>query len=393
MPVKIPKQVKYEPAPVRKLLVDMKNYSSLMLDLAYYAATFSDERLALEVYRLEDHVDRMWSLTVMQASLAVRDAEDAESMVSVFRIADALDKVSDAAADIAALAIRGIKPNIALSAMLLSEEAIAGFEVSRDSPIAGKSLGEIYDELDITLDVILLRRGVECLLAPPPEAQVLPGDFLVVRGTIEALEKLAKAAGASYSRPKQPKDEDIQRLVLSLQEMKDLSDVALDLAFHAATWYDKDVAMLVLEIEDSLDDMQDEIQKMLFNLGGKIDENTALAAHRIVSAIESVSDAAAEMVGAVVASLPIHPIVREVVEESEEKILRAEVEVSKKISELGLDEHGVSVVAVKRGRRWYPLPSDNFQLLKGDHVVLRCYSENLDDIVDYLKSVGLAIRL
>ena len=46
-------KIAYKPIPVRELLVEMKNLSELMIDLAYSAALFNDKELAEDVLALE----------------------------------------------------------------------------------------------------------------------------------------------------------------------------------------------------------------------------------------------------------------------------------------------------------------------------------------------------
>ena len=45
-------KIEYKPIPVRELLLEMKNLSELMIDLAYSAALFNDKPLAEDVMEL-----------------------------------------------------------------------------------------------------------------------------------------------------------------------------------------------------------------------------------------------------------------------------------------------------------------------------------------------------
>ena len=96
-------KIEYKPVPVRDLLVEMKDLSELMIDLSYSAALFNSRELAEEVLELEKRVDTLTYLLNMNAMVATRDAEDAESLVAVSVVTAAADKISDAAADIALL--------------------------------------------------------------------------------------------------------------------------------------------------------------------------------------------------------------------------------------------------------------------------------------------------
>ncbi len=90
-----------EPKNVKELLVELKDASELMVDLAYAAVFFNEEKLAREVGRLEERMnDHLRRLRIM-AMLAARSPEDAEGMAGVLWIADAIERIGDAASDIA----------------------------------------------------------------------------------------------------------------------------------------------------------------------------------------------------------------------------------------------------------------------------------------------------
>ena len=96
-------KIEYKPIPVSDLLVEMKNLSELMIDLAYSAALFNDKELAEDVIELESRIDTLAYLLDMEIMIAARDAKDAETLIGVSTVAAASDKISDAAADIAAM--------------------------------------------------------------------------------------------------------------------------------------------------------------------------------------------------------------------------------------------------------------------------------------------------
>src|SRR4030066_1334954 len=101
-------KIEYKPIPVRELLLEMKNLSELMIDLAYSAALFNDKDLAEDVMELEARVDTLAYLLDMEIMVAARDAKDAEALIGVSTVAAATDKISDAAADIAAIVTHNI---------------------------------------------------------------------------------------------------------------------------------------------------------------------------------------------------------------------------------------------------------------------------------------------
>ena len=132
-------KIEYKPIPVSDLLVEMKNLSELMIDLAYSAALFNDKELAEDVIELESRIDTLAYLLDMEIMIAARDAKDAETLIGVSTVATAADKISDAAADIAAIVTRniGIHPIIG-EIFEKVEERLMKATVKEGSVIAGK---------------------------------------------------------------------------------------------------------------------------------------------------------------------------------------------------------------------------------------------------------------
>ena len=83
------------PDTVKDLLVELKDASELMVDLAYAAVFFNEEKLAEEVERLDERSAGHLRRLRMMAMLAARSPEDAEGMAGVLWIADAIERIGD----------------------------------------------------------------------------------------------------------------------------------------------------------------------------------------------------------------------------------------------------------------------------------------------------------
>jgi uncharacterized protein with PhoU and TrkA domain len=176
-------KIEYKPIPVSDLLVEMKNLSELMIDLAYSAALFNDKELAEDVIELESRIDTLAYLLDMEIMIAARDAEDAETLIGVSTVASAADKISDAAADIAAIVIRniGIHPIIG-EIFEKVEERLMKATVKEDSIIAGKRIEELDLAARMGVDIIAIRRNKDWILDPDDSERILLGDILITRG-------------------------------------------------------------------------------------------------------------------------------------------------------------------------------------------------------------------
>ena len=137
-------KIVYKPIPVRELLLEMKNLSELMIDLAYSAALYNDKDLAEDVLALESRVDYLSYLLDMEIMVAARDAKDAEALIGVSIVAASTDKISDAAADIAAIVTRniGIHPIVG-EIFEKVEERLMKVTVKPNSEIIKKNIGEL----------------------------------------------------------------------------------------------------------------------------------------------------------------------------------------------------------------------------------------------------------
>jgi len=189
-------KIEYKPIPASDLLLEMKNLSELMIDLAYSAALFNDKELAEDVIELESRIDTLAYLLDMEIMVAARDAEDAEVLIGVSTVAAAADKISDAAADIAAIVTRniGIHPIIG-EIFEKVEERLMKATVKEGSVITGKRIDELDLAARMGVDIIAIRRNKDWILDPDETSRVFLGDILITRGApmgIKAFKDIAE---------------------------------------------------------------------------------------------------------------------------------------------------------------------------------------------------------
>jgi len=186
-----PEKIEYRPVSVREALTEMKDLSEIMIDLAYSAALFHSRELAEEVLELEKRVDYLAYMLDMNAMLAARDAEDAEHLIGVTTVAAATDKISDAAADIAAIVLKeiGIHP-IVREAFEKVEERLARAEVKPTSIFINKKLEDLELAAKIGVDIIAIRRRKDWIINPSEDEKILEGDVLIARGAPLGVDEL-----------------------------------------------------------------------------------------------------------------------------------------------------------------------------------------------------------
>ena len=188
-------KVRYRPVPVRDLFLEMKNLSELMIDLAYSAALFNDRELAEDIFELENRVDTLDYLLEMTIMIAARDAHDAEALAGVSAVASAADKISDAAADIAAIVTQNIGVHPIVSQVFEKvEERLMQAKVSADSSLVGKRVGELDLAARMGVDIIALRRDKDWIINPQKTEHIRSGDVLIVRGVHSGIKEFKELA-------------------------------------------------------------------------------------------------------------------------------------------------------------------------------------------------------
>jgi uncharacterized protein with PhoU and TrkA domain len=194
-------KIEYKPIPVSDLLLEMKNLSELMIDLAYSAALFNDKELAEDVIELESRIDTLAYLLDMEIMVAARDAEDAEVLIGVSTVAAAADKISDAAADIAAIVTRniGIHPIIG-EIFEKVEERLMKATVKEGSVITGKRIDELDLAARMGVDIIAIRRNKDWILDPDETSRVFLGDILITRGAPMGIKEFKDIAEGKLTK-------------------------------------------------------------------------------------------------------------------------------------------------------------------------------------------------
>ena len=112
--------------------------------------------------------------------------------------------------------------------------------------------------------VVAIRRGKDWIIDPDGDEVVLPDDVLILRGAPGGIAELRELAGAPEWRPptvdEDPAITDLDRAVDVLVEMKNISEVAVGLAYSALLFYDQSLAAEVRQLEDRLDEMRERLE-------------------------------------------------------------------------------------------------------------------------------------
>jgi uncharacterized protein with PhoU and TrkA domain len=175
----------------------------------------------------------------------------------------------------------------------------------------------------------------------------------------------------------------------ALTEMKDVSEIMIDLAYSSALFNSHELAEEVMELEKRVDYL-DYIINMNTMLATRDAEDAKhlIAVTTVAAATNKISDAAADIATIVLKDIGIHPIVRKAFEKVEERLARAIVRgdsilVNKKLGDLELAAKiGVDVIAVRRHREWTIDPEDEEKIKNGDVLIVRGAPHGVDELKD-----------
>ena len=369
------------PRNLKAMLSEAKDTSELMVDLAYAALFFGDEHMASEVQELEgrqsDLVHEMREVCV----LAARAPREAEQMSSVLHVVSAIERMANAAVAISRIVTHRLGIPASLVADLAAAEEVSHRVRIRDeSALAHRSLADVELPVEVGMRIVAIRRTKEWIIDPDGDETLLPDDVLILRGPSAGIGELRELANAPEWRPptvvEDPAITDLDRAVDVLVEMKNISEVAIGLAYSALLFDDQSLAAEVNHLEDRLDEMRERLEVwVLRSAADEVDPSPLRGLLHLGAAAEELGDAAQQMVWLVEEQEEMHPILRVALGESDEVIARVPVAAGSTLDGVALSdarievETGFYLLAIRRAGRYVYRPRGHTRLLAGDELI------------------------
>ncbi len=185
-------EIEYEPLSVKQILVEMKNISELIVDLAYSAILFNNREIGEEVRYLEVRMDKLNYQIRVLAMLAARTPEDAEELAGILQIAEAAETISNAAGDIVKLLSVKLKHPILPRLLKESDETIKTVSVEENSAACDKSIAELRITSETGVRIAAIRRGNKWIYGPKEDVVLKGNDVLIGVGPEEGFDHLNK---------------------------------------------------------------------------------------------------------------------------------------------------------------------------------------------------------
>ena len=175
-------------------LVELKDTSELMMDLAYSSVLMNSRELAEEVQELEEHVDNLhteFELLVLSSGFKPEESKD---FLGLIRLGVVAERIADAAAEISEVVLRGLEPHPILKLVIEeAEETVTRVQVAKKSSLVGKNLRDAQLPEETGMWVLAIRRGKKWL-RPQPSSIIRAGDLLIASGYTEGEEDLRRLA-------------------------------------------------------------------------------------------------------------------------------------------------------------------------------------------------------
>jgi len=380
------------------MLAEAKDTSELMVDLAYAALYFGDPDMAEEVGELQDDLQELASDMRSVCVLSARTPQDAAAMSSVLQVIDCILRIADDAGAIARIVTHQLGIPAELVADLSKAEEVAHRVLVREGshmahrPLAGLELPTVTG-----MRVTAIRRGREWITDDiDGDVVLLPSDVIFLHGPPAGITRIREMAGAPYWQPTTTEDgpalSDLDRAVDVLVEMKNLSEVAVGLAYSALVLRDPLLAAEVKQLEDRLDDMKDRLELWVLRAAGRdLDPGALRGLLHLSQAAEDLGNQAKQMVWLVEdPDDEVHPILAIAFGETDEVVFQAPVAPGARadgasLTELALDvEPGFQVLAIRRAGGYLYRPRGSVVLLAEDELIAQGPYEGREALAEVL---------
>lgn len=175
---------------IETMLLDLKDTSELMIDLAYSSLLFNSNEIAEEVVSLEERMDEL-SAEIQDEIVnhGKESKEDLAKLTIILRLQMAIEDIANAAASIADVVVRGLADHPVLQMSIQESDVTINLAVvSEGSQMNGRTLGEVKLSSNSGMFVLAIKRGKQYIYGPGKSDRIQAEDVLIVRGPEDGVE-------------------------------------------------------------------------------------------------------------------------------------------------------------------------------------------------------------
>ena len=177
-----------------------------------------------------------------------------------------------------------------------------------------------------------------------------------------------------------------EEIVARFVELKDTSELMMDLAYSSLLLNSRELAEEVERLEEYMDKLHTDFELLALTSDFKKEEASGfLGLIRLGVATEKIADAAAEMAEVVLRGIEPHPVLKLTIKEAEETVTQACVThgsalINKTLKEARVhEETGMWILAIKRAEKTLR-PKGDSKIQLGDVLIASGYAEGVDDL-------------
>lgn len=163
-----------------------------------------------------------------------------------------------------------------------------------------------------------------------------------------------------------------------LTEMKDISEVIVDLAYASLMYNSREMGQEVNELEDEMEELKYAMRVKALLAARTLDDAKQLSGIlQIASAADRISHAAGDLVDLLDVPSEKRPFITNLINEAGEKIRMVRISHSSEmagntIGKLGVEANtGMKIIALKNRYGWTYDPDDDIKLRAGDDLIVR----------------------
>ncbi len=177
-------------------VLEIKNTSELMIDLAYSSLLYNNKIIAKEVYDLENLIDDIYANLQRDILTEVQKGNlSVDAAIMLMNLARAGEEIADAAREIADVELRDVELHPIIKVSLReSDEVLTKVQVLEKSILCGKTLGDLKLGTDIGMTVIAMYHGHRWVYGPHKRTRIDPEDILFAKGPEDGEQHLIALA-------------------------------------------------------------------------------------------------------------------------------------------------------------------------------------------------------
>jgi len=175
-----------------------------------------------------------------------------------------------------------------------------------------------------------------------------------------------------------------------LTEMKDISELIIDLAYSAVMFDNEDIAEEVKYLDVRMDKLNYDIRMMAMMAARTKEDAEQLAGIlQVAEAAETISNTADDIVKLLTRE-KTGPILPKILKKADEQLFRINVSedsnaCNKNIGDLRVEtETGMRIIAIRRGNLWIYNPDSETDIKSGDWLITRGADEGYKELKEFL---------